>query len=111
MKMILVLLLIALTSCSEVERAKFFGTYDKWYVGLEKGVAADVNFQYNWRLVDSRKIKCDYYIELEDGEQLKYSRYNHDKELTCKYNTGDEVNVEVYEDTFGNREYILVGID
>lgn len=111
MKIILVLVLIALTGCSEVECSKFFGTYDQRYVGLEKGVAVDVNYKYNEHLIDSHKIECDYYVELEDGKQLKYSRYHHARELTCKYNIGDEVNVEVYEDIFGNREYKLVGIN
>lgn len=110
-KTLVLLSLLTLAGCSDVERAKFTGNYSQWYSGLQSGVTKQVVYRYHEHLIDSVKIECDYYIELDDGKQLKFTRSHHAREMTCRYETGENVNVEVYEDSLGHKEYKLVGID
>lgn len=108
---LLALMGMVYATSSDIEKAQFLGKYNQWYVGLEEGNVQDVYYQYHDHLIDSVKIECDYYIQLQDGTQLKVNKSHHAKNLTCKYQQGDTALVEVWEDSLGNKEYRLIGID
>ncbi|WP_368263121.1 hypothetical protein [Clostridium disporicum] len=108
LKLFLVLGLMLLTGCSDKEMAKFWGNYNEWYAGLIEGVVQEVVFKYHDELIDSRKIECNYYVELNDGTQLKFNKSYHAKENSCKYQANDNVSLEVYEDSLGDKRYELI---
>lgn len=111
LKSVMLLSLFLLTGCDEVEKQKFLGTYKTHYVGLEEGIIQEVVYKYDEKLIEEIRVSCDYYVELNDGKELKFSVSRLSSETVCRYEKGDNVKVEVLEDTVGDTHYSLVGIN
>lgn len=95
---------LLLVGCEPTEKV------EEWYVGTEKATVTEVVYYYNEAIIPSSAVTCTYYVETEGGKQDKFVESGLRSNQTCLYEKGEDIFVEVYENSLGAQWYGLVGI-